>query len=90
MNSRILVGAVSHEIRNMCGAIAVVHANLCRHPGLETTEDFKALGTLVDALKKLASAELRPSLDSPLTAVSLHSVLSELRIVVEPTFSDLD
>ncbi len=90
VNSRILVGAVSHEIRNMCGAIAVVHANLCRHPGLETNEDFKALGTLAEALKKLASAELRPSLDSAPTAVNLHSVLSELRIIVEPTYNDLD
>jgi len=26
--SRILVGAVSHEVRNVCGAIAVVHENL--------------------------------------------------------------
>ncbi len=90
VNSRILVGAVSHEIRNMCGAIAVVHANLCRHPGLENHEDFKALGTLVEALKKLASAELRPSLENVPAAVNLHGVLSELRIVVEPTFDDLD
>ncbi len=29
-SSRILVGAVSHEIRNVCGAIAVVHENLAR------------------------------------------------------------
>ena len=28
--SRIAVGAVSHEIRNVCGAIAVVHQNLSR------------------------------------------------------------
>src|SRR5580704_14208399 len=28
--SRILVGAVSHEIRNVCGAIAMAHANLAR------------------------------------------------------------
>lgn len=90
VNSRILVGAVSHEIRNMCGAIAVVHANLRRHPGLEPNEDFKALGTLVDALKKLASAELGPNLDTALAPVSLHGVLSELRIVVEPTFEDLN
>ena len=90
VNSRILVGAVSHEIRNMCGAIAVVHTNLCRHPGLETNEDFKALGTLVEGLKKLASAELRPDLDHAPMACNLHSVLSELRIVVEPTFADLE
>ncbi len=30
--SRILVGAVSHEIRNVCGAIAMAHANLSKSP----------------------------------------------------------
>jgi hypothetical protein len=32
--SRLAVGAVSHEIRNVCGAIAVVCANLSRHSEL--------------------------------------------------------
>ena len=32
--SRILVGAVSHEIRNVCGAIAMAHANLSRSAAL--------------------------------------------------------
>ncbi len=32
--SRILVGAVSHEIRNVCGAIAMAHANLARSGAL--------------------------------------------------------
>jgi PAS domain S-box-containing protein len=31
--SRIAIGAVSHEVRNVCGAIAVVHQNLA-HGGL--------------------------------------------------------
>ena len=31
--SRILVGAVSHEIRNVCGAIAMAHANLVAQRG---------------------------------------------------------
>ena len=29
--SRLAVGAVSHEIRNVCGAISVVYENLSRH-----------------------------------------------------------
>src|ERR1700677_2155203 len=32
--SRILVGAVSHEVRNVCGAIGIVHENLARHGSL--------------------------------------------------------
>src|SRR5208283_1734992 len=29
--SRILVGAVSHEVRNVCGAIGVIYENLVRN-----------------------------------------------------------
>ncbi len=39
--SRIAVGAVSHEIRNVCGAIAVVHQNLSRSELLAQNKDLK-------------------------------------------------
>src|ERR1035438_1248541 len=38
--SRILVGAVSHEIRNVCGAIAMAHANLSRNRSERQTPEF--------------------------------------------------
>ena len=57
--SRILVGAVSHEVRNVCGAIAVVHENLARNSSLAHNKDFEALGTLIQALEKIAALELR-------------------------------
>src|SRR5262249_15263520 len=52
--SKVLVGALCHEIRNVCGAIAVVHAKLARDSQLGTNEDFSALGTLVRGLEKMA------------------------------------
>ena len=33
--SRILVGAVSHEVRNVCGAISVIYENLARSGSLQ-------------------------------------------------------
>ncbi len=45
-STRVLVGSVSHEIRNVCAAIAVVHANLGRIPGVTENEDYAALSTL--------------------------------------------
>src|SRR6185437_12615987 len=57
--SRILVGAVSHEIRNVCGAIAVVHQNLARSGSLAQNKDFETLGTLIRALEKIAAMDLR-------------------------------
>jgi PAS domain S-box-containing protein len=81
--SRIAVGAVSHEIRNVCGAIAVVHQNLARTKSLSDSKDFEALGSLVLALERIASVDLRQSTDQA-TEVDLGSVLDDLRIVIAP------
>ncbi|MGD0617396.1 MAG: ATP-binding protein [Bryobacteraceae bacterium] len=85
--SRILVGAVSHEIRNVCGAIAVVHANLARGGALAGNQDFEALGTLIRGLEKIAAMELRQTANQA-TAVDLSSLMDELRIVIEPSFRE--
>jgi PAS domain S-box-containing protein len=87
--SRIVATAISHEIRNVCGAIAMVHQNLVRCDDMHHNRDFEALGTLVLALEKIASMELR---HSPEVAVSvqLNTFLEELRIVVEPALLEAD
>jgi PAS domain S-box-containing protein len=85
--SRILVGAVSHEIRNICGAIAVVHANLKRSGALAGNQDFEALGTLIQGLEKIAAMELRQSANQA-AAVDLGALMDELRIVMEPSLRD--
>jgi PAS domain S-box-containing protein len=85
--SRILVGAVSHEIRNVCGAIAMAHANLARTASLSGSKDFEALGNLILALEKIAGMELRNTCDQA-AAVDLTSVLEELRIVVESSLAE--
>lgn len=85
--SRILVVAVSHEIRNICGAIALVHENLARRGALSLGKDFEALGNLVLALEKIAAVELRQTTNQAAT-VDLGSFLEELRIVTGPSFRE--
>jgi two-component system, LuxR family, sensor kinase FixL len=85
--SRVLVAAVSHEIRNVCGAIALVHENLARRGTLSLDKDFEALGTLVLALEKIAAVELRQTTNQA-TTVDLQSFLEELRIVTGPSFRE--
>ncbi len=89
-NSRVLVGAVAHEIRNLCGAIAVAHANLMRLPGMAENQDFTALGHLLEGLRKLASAELRPFVETPLAGVALKPIFDDLGIVIETSFRQMD
>jgi signal transduction histidine kinase len=87
-NTRILVGAVSHEIRNFCAAIAVVHANLSRIPDVSLNPDFRALGSLVEGLGKIASAELHPMDDQALSQVDLATVMEEVRLIAAPSFEE--
>jgi PAS domain S-box-containing protein len=81
--SRIAVAAVSHEIRNVCGAISVVHQNLLRSRLLGENKDFEALGNLVVALEKIASVDLLQYPDEK-SEVDLLAVLDDLRIVITP------
>ncbi len=87
-NAKILVGALSHEIRNLCGAASVMYKNLSRLDGMSESEDFRALGALIAGLENLSAMELRPSWGQSLAAVELSSVLDELRVVIGPSFSE--
>jgi PAS domain S-box-containing protein len=81
--SRIMAAAASHEIRNICGAIGVVHQNMARDSTLRDNADFEALGGLVVALEQLASLDLR-QVASNAASIDLASLLAELRIIMEP------
>jgi two-component system, LuxR family, sensor kinase FixL len=85
--SRIAVSALSHEIRNVCGAIAAVHRNLKHTPSLAGDKDFEALGSLVDALERIASVNVQQS-PSQASEVDLAVLLDELRIVVAPALQE--
>jgi two-component system sensor kinase FixL len=86
--SRLLVGAVSHEIRNISAAIGLVQANLLqRRPELGGEEDFQALGQLTSTLERLASVELS-QVKRQASHVNLGSFLGDLRIVVGPSLRD--
>ncbi len=87
-NTTILMSAITHEIRNLSGAILVVHKNLSRLQDLQNNEDFRALGTLIEGLGKLSAMELRPVVDEHLDAIELSSVLDELRVLLEPSYRE--
>jgi signal transduction histidine kinase len=89
--SRILVGAVSHEVRNVCGAVAVIYENLIRQGNLDGNKDLEALGAMVETLNKIASLELKQSSREPqLCGIDLVETLSDLRIVLDPYCQEAD
>src|SRR5262249_39725758 len=82
--SRILMGAVSHEVRNVCSAMAIIHENLVRGGRLTGNKDFDALGALVGTLNRIASAELKQTTESSgETRLDLAEALADLRIVLD-------
>lgn len=85
--SRIAIGAVSHEIRNVCGAIAAVHQNLRRNALAAGNKDFEALGNLISALERIANVNLRQTV-SQASEVDLVALLEELKIVIDPTLEE--
>jgi two-component system, LuxR family, sensor kinase FixL len=86
-NARILMSAVSHEIRNLCGAALVVHRNLEQVEALRGNQDFEALGTVIQGLERISSLELK-TCDPDASAVDLSALLDELRVLIEPTYRE--
>ena len=89
-SSEIAISAVLHEIRNLGAAATLLHRNLAQIPTLNNNVDFKALGSLVDVLAKLASAELRVSDKVTNRSVNLCSLFEHLRIIIDPMFRESD
>jgi two-component system sensor kinase FixL len=85
--SRIAAAAVSHEVRNVSGAIAVVHQNLARSGLLARNKDFEALGNLLHALERIAAVDLRQYTDQT-AETDPTSVLDDVRIVVAPALRE--
>ena len=82
-NSRILMSAVAHEIRNLCSAVLVVYKNLANVRDMQSNEDFRALGGLIQSLGRISALELGSTLSQNGERVELTSVLDEMRVLVE-------
>lgn len=96
VGSRLALGALFHEIRNICAAIGVVQQNLrARYAGDDSTEDqtegshadFDALLQLVTALERMASLELSLVKRQP-TKLRLDAFLRELRSILVPSLQE--
>jgi PAS domain S-box-containing protein len=86
--SRVLVGAISHEIRNLAAAAAAAHTGLARHAEVESDEQYQVLGTLIRGLEQIASSGLHAAAGREMGTADLGNVLDEARIVIEPTLRE--
>jgi two-component system, LuxR family, sensor kinase FixL len=87
--SRILVQAVSHEVRNVCSTMMIMYENVARGGRLTGNKDLEALGVLINTLAQSAAWELREAAEAPPgRGVDLADVLEDLRIVLDPYCED--
>ena len=86
--SRVLIGAISHEIRNLASAAASAHAALADIRQIADNEQYQVLGTLIRGLEKIASSGLRVASDRERVVADLGTVLDETRIVIESSLRE--
>ncbi|MBZ5590938.1 MAG: PAS domain-containing sensor histidine kinase [Acidobacteriia bacterium] len=86
--SRVLIGAVSHEIRNLAAAALSAHHGLESVPGIDQVEHFRALRTIITGLERIAESGLRLGSHHPRAIANLGMVLDEARVVIEPAFRE--
>jgi two-component system sensor kinase FixL len=86
--SHILIGAMSHELRNLAHAAVAAYDNLASLPGLNHRKEFASLRTIVTALEKMAASGLQIVSGRRQSSASLYNVLDEARIVLQPSFEE--
>jgi two-component system sensor kinase FixL len=88
--NRIAAAAVSHEVRNLCGSITLLSANLREKHHLGQDENYQRLATLVEGLERIASLDLQSKAHDTFATIGLRGVLDNLRIMIEPDWRDVE
>ncbi len=89
-SNRITAAAVSHELRNLCGAISLLCTHFRGRPDIQVDEDFEALFSMVDGLKTITSFNLQSRVTEVTETTPLRKVLDHLRIVIESEWNEID
>lgn len=89
-SNRVLTAAVLHEIRNLCASISTAFANLTQASANRGTKESEVLGKMIDALGKLASANLQGASRETLSAIRLPAFLDQFRIIAEPAWEEMN
>ncbi|MEI9812758.1 MAG: ATP-binding protein [Acidobacteriota bacterium] len=81
--NRIMATALSHEVRNFCGALGRLCESLNREYDLAANKDFLAVLNVIGGLETMALLKLDAKSQAVLETVLLKDVLDNLRIVID-------
>jgi signal transduction histidine kinase len=87
--SRVVIGMMSHEVRNLTAAAAVAHKELALLTGDSHGDRIRALGAVIDALGSIATSGLRLASRSTPAVADLGMVLDETRVLVDAAMHEV-
>jgi len=87
-SSRLLVAALSREIRTLASSAAMARDGFTASAGTEAAEYVKAWGMIIDDFNRLAASGLAISTGGASIA-DLEAVLEDARIVIEPSIREI-
>jgi two-component system sensor kinase FixL len=86
--SRLVVGAMAHEMRNVCAAIGLVCEHMdARDASPSISEDLKTLRQLTGTLERMSSVELSHVKRSA-TPIRIQQVIDDARIIFSDSATD--
>ena len=88
--SRVVIGAISHEIRNLASAAAACHAALAPPQDAARNREHEVLGSLIAALERIANSGLQMASQRETAVADLGTILDEARIVIEPMLREAE
>jgi len=86
--SRILIGAISHEIRNLAAAALAAYKEMARGLSRPQREGSHALGRVIEALENVAASGLSLASHSSRAVADLGMVLDEARVLIDASLRD--
>jgi C4-dicarboxylate-specific signal transduction histidine kinase len=86
--SRVLIGAISHEIRNLAAAASAAYKELGKGFTRSQGDRYQALGTVIEALENIATSGLRLASQSREAVADLGMVLDEARVLIDASLRE--
>jgi C4-dicarboxylate-specific signal transduction histidine kinase len=86
--SRVVIGAISHEVRNLAAAALAAYRELARGLSRSQREGSHALGRVIEALENVAASGLRVASRSSRAVADLGMVLDEARVLIDTSLRD--
>ena len=88
-SSRLLVAALSREIRTLASSAAMARDGFTATAGTEAAEYVTALGMIIDDFDTMAASGLAISTGGGASIADLDAVLEDARIVIEPSIREI-